>query len=406
VTDPNADQRLLRTVLDYGGVAIEVGVHRPADLEWVEDFLAPAFSVSERETVDVRVQFDVDPERFEALVRRGPAAAGDVVDGLVLEGSTHRFRPWADAAESPGRGGDGAGAKAVRTAFDPGFDVFYEVMPGPSVRITARSGVRCRVPLMRVVREFAMHACLRSGDLFLHAAALRVGERAIVIAGASASGKTTTLTWSLQLLEDARFISNDRVRVRPSAAGYDVIGMPTVMAFRPHGLELVPEFDAALRAERGSPHLSRTEVRGRDDLPLRQPRSDGRFGMSPSRYAELLGRRSAASAPAGAIVFPEVVADDGGLRAVPIDPASAGARLEQAIFGLAGARRSELFDLPAVGPYPSEDQLREHARRIAAAVPCYVWQVGANAPHDFESLRRFVREVSGGGSSRAMPGVR
>ena len=46
-----------------------------------------------------------------------------------------------------------------------------------------------------------MHALLRRGDLFLHAACFSVEGSGIVIAGVKGAGKTTTLTWCLQLIE-------------------------------------------------------------------------------------------------------------------------------------------------------------------------------------------------------------
>lgn len=126
-------------------------------------------------------------------------------------------------------------------------------------------------------------------------------------------------------------------------------------------------------------------------IETQTPFSDGRLGLRPCRYPQILGRRSTASARAGAIVFPEVASDESGLRASAIGRSDAAARLVEALFG-AGAlgRRSELFSLPRAGPFPSETELKERARRITGRVPCYRWRVGRAAPRDAEGLKRFV----------------
>jgi hypothetical protein len=366
-------------VLHYDELAIGVATPREADAEWLTDALSPGFSISPDGAANVEVELHIDPARFAALERRGRAARSERVAGVILDDSTAHFERWTDEP-------------ATRvTAFDPDFGVFYEVARGPSVRVTAATGELCRLPLMRVVREFAMEASLRRGDVFLHAASLCVDGRAIVIAGSKGSGKTTTLSWSLQLLEDAQFIANDRVRLRECGAGFDVRAMPTMLAFRPQGLELLPVLDAAVRAERGKPYHSNSEVREREDIGPLIPFDDGRLGLRPARYPLLLGRPSTASARAGAIVFPEVVADESGLRASAIGDSDAASRLTEALFGAGDlARRSEMFSLPLTGPFPSETELRQRTRRITGCVPCYRWQVGRAAPRDAEGLRRFL----------------
>lgn len=383
----------LPTLLGYDDLAIEVRLARPGDREWILDFLTPAFSVPSHMAPDAVVELRVDREHFQRLEARGPAASRALVDGFNLNDAVSRFERWADASGREAASG-GDRTPVEQTLFDPVFGVFYELGPGLSVRITARSGVRCRMSLMRIVRELAMHASLRQGGVVVHAASLCIDGFAIVIAGDKSAGKTTSLTWGLQLLERAAFLSNDRVRLRPTATGFEVRGIPTVMAFRPQSLELLPEFGSMLRAQRGIYHLSPSELEERGDLPLVEPWSDGRLGFAPSRYARLLGRRSEGSAAAGAVVFPEVVADEGGLRAEPLAPAEARARLDRATFWVADEARPRLFDVPSAAPFPSRAELGERVRRIVETVPCFVWKVGRGAPRDREGLERFVAEMA------------
>jgi hypothetical protein len=139
-------------------------------------------------------------------------------------------------------------------------------------------------------------------------------------------------------------------------------------------------------------------VRDRGDIEPLTPFDDGRLGLRPARYPQLLGRRSTASACAAAIVFPEIRADDSGLSATAIGRSDAASRLAEALFGAGDlARRSEMFSLPVTGPFPSEIELRERTRRITGCVPCYRWQVGRAAPRDADGLRRFVAGLGAAG---------
>jgi len=370
-------------VLDYDGLAVGVSVWRASDEEWVRDVMSPAFGITETGAAAVEVELVVDPARHEALHRLGPA--GGHVDGAILDDSTESFERWSGSTEDAER----------RTAFDPLFGVFHEVGPGPTLRITAEGGEVCRVALMRVVREFAMQASMRRGNLFLHAAAISVDGRALVIAGEKGAGKTTTLSWCLELLEEARFIANDRVRVAcAEAPGFDVRAMPTVMSFRPPGLALLPQLEQKVRAQRGAPFHSRSEARDREELGPVTPFSDGRVGLSPTRYPELLGRASTASAPAAAIVFPEVADDSDGLRPLRLDEETSIGRLTRALFGAAALeRQSDLFSYPRAGPFPKADELRARAARIASAVPCFAWRVGRGVIGDTAGLRAFLKTL-------------
>lgn len=380
-----------RTLWAYDGLTVGVQTHRETDAEWLAEMLVPAFSRGSGGPADLEVELRVDPERFAELQARGPAAPGELVAGAVLDDSTERFERWT-------RGPHSGEAGPEQIAFDPQFRTFHEVWPGVRVRLTAGGGEFGRLALMRVVRELAMQASLRRGSVFLHAAAFGVSAGAIVVAGEKGAGKTTTLSWSLSLLEEARFLANDRVRLHASSrdpAAFTARAMPTVLSFRPASLALLPALEARLRGERGMAFHSRSEARDRDDLGPLAPFPDGRIGLKPTRYGELLGRGTEAEAEVAAIVFPELAGDPGGLRARRLAPAEAAPRLVGALFGAADpGRRSELYALPRAGPFPTAAELRERAGRIAARVPAWTWRVGESAPRDAAGLRAFLRELS------------
>jgi HprK-related kinase B len=67
-------------------------------------------------------------------------------------------------------------------------------------------------------------AVLRRGHLLLHASAVARDGRAVALAGPPGAGKSTA---SLHLVEDGfRFVSNDRLLVRPAADGVEALGYP------------------------------------------------------------------------------------------------------------------------------------------------------------------------------------
>lgn len=368
--------------LEYDGFIIGVHAAHPADLEWLLEFMSPAFDVTQGKRADVEVSYVVDNAAFEALHRRCSDKSGELYDGFVLDDSTLRFPRWAEAAP----GGD------TRVAFDARRDTFFETGPGFGVRIIANNRDRSRVNWMRVIREFAMNACMRRGDVFLHAACFTSEDRAIVISGVKNAGKTTTLTWCLELLEAAGFMSDDRVRMRALASGYEARAMPTIMTFRAPSLALLPKFAVRLRQVQDTQRLSSSELAaGRVQAHINSL-SDGRVGLAPQRYAQLLGRESTPSAPVAAIVFPEVVDDSGGLDVCALKPAAAGERLQHALFGVSNLqRRSDLFDYLAAGEEPSPDETRARAQRIVEHVPSYAWRLGSSAPKAGAQLREFLQ---------------
>lgn len=370
--------------LDYGGFV--VGVHAPdaADREWLTEYLTPQCVVTRDKRADAEVSFVVDAVAYAELEKRGRAVPNARRNAFVLDTSTLRFPDWSNADPREG----------TCAAFDARRRSFYEVGPGPRVRITSDIRELARLSLLRSVREFVMHAMLRRGDVFLHAACFSVAGRCVVIAGVKGAGKTTTLTWCLELLEKAGFVANDRVHMRAVGAGYEVRGMPTVMTFRQASLGLLPRFAERLAQAGGDHRLSSSEAATSGDQGAPRAWADGRVGVAPKRYAELLGRNAVASGRAAAIVFPEVATDDTGLETVALTPEAGSQRISSALFGVSDLhRRSQLFDHPASGDFPSAATIRERAARIVAHVPSYAWRVGSAAPGDTASLQGFVEKL-------------
>ncbi|MGH3623496.1 MAG: hypothetical protein ACRDQ5_17140 [Sciscionella sp.] len=99
---------------------------------------------------------------------------------------------------------------------------------------------------IRVVRQLVMRGGEVRGGRCVHAAAVDIDGRGVLIAGHPGSGKTTVLT---HLIEDhgARPVSNDRTALIPTDTGrWHAIGVPLAARFTPEGISGSPTLTAAL----------------------------------------------------------------------------------------------------------------------------------------------------------------
>src|SRR5699024_8828510 len=117
---------------------------------------------------------------------------------------------------------------------------------------------------VRVVRQLVMRGGEVRGGNCVHAAAVDIDGRGLLIAGIPGSGKTTVLT---HLIEDhgARPVSNDRTTLIPTGSGrWHAIGVPLAARFTPEGIGGSPTFTAALN--HFEPHRGRHLVNGKIEL--------------------------------------------------------------------------------------------------------------------------------------------
>ena len=250
--------------------------------------------------------------------------------------------------------------------------LFYRVADGGRtfVVLAEPGNLAARVALMRAVRELAMgHA----GDhgLLLHAAAVAVARRVVVIAGPTAAGKTTLL---LHLLRSGtggvHYVANDRVRVSLTEARPRARGMPTIVTLRPRTRELFADLGERLRDREYQFQRGLRERVPGPRLPL-YTFSDGRAGLSPAQLADALGVERMAEGDIAAVVFPTITDTGEALSLRRMSSVEAADRLEACLLG-SGPRQqqSEIFRLPGARPAPDLDTLRARCRRLAQAVPC------------------------------------
>jgi hypothetical protein len=354
--------------LAHDGITIRVdGPDR--DRSWLAEFLEPAFSRADGQEEGVRVS-------FEEAVDGPPPVSGD-----------HEVRVAFALDAAPVRLPAAAHAGGMRLQ-DPEAGVEFEVGGGGrETRLRYRgSRLAARVRLMRVVREYAHNHALGGGGVILHAAAVVLGGRALVVAGAKGAGKTT-LALRLLAAPGTAYLANDRVLVRGDAEAR-ALGVPTVVTLRPGTLALLPRIGARLRMC-GDFRESRGERAARGPSP--PVGIDGGLRVSAAQLCAALERDPEATAALAAVLFPLTGAGaDSPLRRLGRDEAETA--LAGSLLGV-GSRTfaSEVF-VGSPGPPPDEAALRSRCRALASRVPCYAGRLsdGATAEDAAAFLRHCV----------------
>ena len=334
--------------LAHDGITIRVDAPGD-DRAWLAEFLEPSFSRPARDGEGVHVVFE--------------EAAGGALAAPDSSGRSVAFALDSDPVRLP----TAPQAGGIRLC-DHEAGVVFEVCGGGRETRIRYNGSRlaARMRLMRVVREYAHNHSLRTGGLILHAAALASGGRALAVAGAKGTGKTTL---ALRLLETpgAAYLANDRVLVRLDA-DVKALGVPTVVALRPGTLALFPEMGARLRvAGDFRQHRGEREARG----PSRPVETDGGLRLSAAQLCAMLGRRAEAAAPLAAVVFPWP-GRGAALAVRRLEEGEAVAALAESLLGRgSGTFTSEVFVHPPA-PAPDEAELRSRCRALASRIPIYV----------------------------------
>jgi hypothetical protein len=362
-------------LLDYDNLVIGADSDDSEDLEWLAEFLCPSFrrlDAFASRVADCRVRLVRDPAAFSRwedrlksagdlrtrafLLDAGPVNLGTIPDGDALVAHDDFFNVFFRWSPATGR-------NAV------------DIIDGDPVDLEEASHARrARVPLMRAVREWAMHHAFRRGRGFLHAAAVVRDGKALLLAGPKRSGKTSLLTAILQARTDVAYLANDRVMVSRLDAGVVCRGMPSIVSVRPGSLEFLPGVEPRLRAS-ACGHTSRS-LETTTPVTL----ADGRYALSPAQFRRVVDARPVAEAGLAAIVFPRVRPEEATLSVRPLSAQEATQRLAEAVFGLAAAGGpSAIFDVAGPGNYPDLESVLAKAARLANDVPCLEVGLGRSA---------------------------
>src|SRR5262245_31453609 len=103
---------MLSKIFAYDGFTVRAQSADQSHLEWLDEFLSPAFSRAAGETPDCSVTLDVDDPRHESLLRAGAHQSGRTVRAFVLDRGACDLPVWT----SPG---------STLALFDPEMVAFY-----------------------------------------------------------------------------------------------------------------------------------------------------------------------------------------------------------------------------------------------------------------------------------------
>jgi hypothetical protein len=365
----------------YPGVTVAVASPDASHLAWLEEFLAPAFEVTDADGCDRWVVLDTDAVRYSSALARGPIPGARPVACFAMDAGILRHAEWA------------GGEPGERVLFDRDYEAFYRIdRRRGHVRVLAsgRSSLT-RVATMRVVRELAMTAVPGGGGLLLHGAALAIGHRGIVLAGPRRAGKTTLLLHALQA-QGAAFVANDRVLARVSGRRVGLRGMPTVVTVRAETLAMFPAITARVRD--GGYWHARTLLECDRTVERRLALSaDGAATLTPAQLCRVTRVPPLAEVDAWRLVFPRVDATLAGLRLERLGAAAAARRLRAALFSAACPERvSEAFGAPRV--VLDRAALHRRVSDLARRVPAYAARLGAGAYGGPEAVARLVADLA------------
>lgn len=357
-------------LLGYGQLVVEVRSSDPTSLQWLAEFMAPAFEqvpVQSGPPIARRLDFDVAPRGYSDLQRLHKAATLDGLEGFSFDGSfsLHRARR------------DEAGWTWIR---DEKRGVFFGVSgDGRHTRVvTARPTAGARVSLMRVVRELGTVAMYEAGHLAVHGAAFVHEGGAVIVCGPKRAGKTSLLVHALS--QGSAFVSNDRLFVDLDDPT-QVRGMPTIVMLRNGTLErfdtLRRRFEAA-RFDRART-LSECAPGVEREKPIASEGFD-RQGISPAQLCALLDAPMVGTAPARALLLPTIDATAHGIDIQRMEPQRAEAALARCLLKPSDpVRYSQVFGGGAgrVAVTAAEEQAQ--CRQLVAQVPAFRCRLGPDA---------------------------
>jgi len=379
----------------YAGLDIGVETDAVSHLDWLEEFLAPAFLCSTR-APGPRIDLIVDPGRYERWLAAGPSGAEPVA--FVLDTGPRRLPAWSTYA----------GRVCVH---DPDMQVFYAIAEQRTLVLVAHWRPRLRSALMRPLRELAMDAAQQRGGLLLHAAAYAVDGRTAIIAGAKEAGKTSLLTYMLSA-GGADYLTNDRLLLAADHGSLLARGLPTVVSIRAGTLDLFPRLWQRVAEARWRLHATLAECARADAQPARRW-SDDRLGLTPAQYCAACNCRAVAEALPALLLFPRRSGRPGGLMLRPLSRIELEERLDTCRFAAVGTgwreanlahsargspigARSEVFRVDAAA---DTETAKDAVIRHLLQCPAFECELGNNAYADRRGAERLLRALRIGNPS-------
>ena len=309
---------------EFASLCVRVTSTDGAMLDWLGEFLGPAFSPSDATSIPrhaIAVEFNSTD--YENLTRAVPHAAEEI-DCFTRDQRYSRRPSWLDSA----------GRRIIQDRHTECLYIYDDRDREALTILTKNGATRARPGLLRVVRELATAHALRLGYVHLHAAAVETRGRIVAFGGPRMSGKSTLLLHALASGE-ARFTTNDRLVVDTTGGRSIARAMPTIVTLREDAVDVFP----MLRSRLGASgymwiHTKAESANGigrQDGRPLDEPKRSMR-SVSPSQLCDLLRVRATGSGPLGLIAFPRIGSDEsaGGVRV--LSSLEAASRIRSSLF--------------------------------------------------------------------------
>jgi len=307
----------LEARLACGPITVALDSDDRAAAEWLIEFLDPWFTPTAAAD-EVRVSVSSLEEVYGEIADRRPLDAAPRAC-FAFDQRVVSLPAWSTE--------EGAAVADLRRS------CFLVVAPSRIALFGDPTTRRWRFTLQLVFQEIAATRARRT-DLDLHAAAIETGGRAILIVGPKRAGKTTL---SLHLLRSGRgrWIANDRAFAASAGAAFTIRGMPTAVKILPSLLGDFPELGRGLRS------VERPYLHAVDEIigATRGEEIDGsaEFALSPAQLARQMKVKPLASAPLGAIVFPEI-RPESGFAVERLEPKQASAGIWANLYGKPSGR--------------------------------------------------------------------
>jgi hypothetical protein len=363
--------------------AVAVSSDAAPVVRWLEEFLVPAFAPWTGSAPDFVVRIRTDPIAHRAVAGARPAGTLVELPCFALDGEVVRLPAWTIGERT-------VLADAKRGA--------HYVLAGTGVEVLAEPEAPAfRAGVMRVVREIVTARALADARrLQLHAAALEVGTRDVVIAGPKGCGKTTLLAY-VALSTGARIVTNDRLFVSEDAHGFTARGMPTIVSLRPETLALLPRLVRGVPAGGRIAHLTLAEAA--EALTARGNALAGeRLKLSPAQLARQAGVELAAGGRVAAVVFPVVDRDPDGFAVERLSATEGAARLRDARFGLRSGKGEPTAFERLTDAHRPADADGAAIERLAGRVSCFAVRIGARRYREPAAAETILASVLPGGA--------
>lgn len=377
-------------VLRYPGSAI--GVEGPrADIEWLVQFLGPAFLSRKKGEVDWGVRMVRDQAAYEKRLKSGPDPMARRRPCFYLDTRTETLPLW-------------RGPRGYTTVFDRNHEVFAFVSKnGSGVNLLGpEEGRLPRLTLMRIVREHTLSRLMSRPGFLLHSSALDLDGKAALVVGEKRSGKTSLMLhflWngngdSSSAEGPIRYLANDRVWLSVGEGAPRATGFPTISSLRLSSLRLFPEIEAKLEQSTWMPAATLEESRN-PSAPPTKPWKGRKYTLSPRQLCRLVGVEASAAAEVGALLFPTVTGTSGRIRMTSMTSGEAEAGLWRGLFRAEDPKKAGgLFAAPG---FPRR-LVREDAARwivdLARKVPCFSVELGLQAYSDRSWIRRLRKKLT------------